>query len=239
MTGTTVAAPGAGPAEARTEETSYPDFDHLARPYRWMEYASFGPWLWWCRCWFLPELTESRRALVLGDGDGRFTARLLAANPHIQVDAVDVSSSMLRSLVRRAGSHAGRVIIHCADARSWQPDSLPCDLVVTHFFLDCLTTAEVRKLAAALRGTVAPSALWLVSEFAVPRSWFGRAVARPVVAALYWAFGWMTGLKVRTLPDHASAMRAAGFTIKMRRTWLGGLLASELWSLSPRNEDRL
>ena len=44
------------------------NFDRLARPYRWLEYATFGRTLERCRFHFLPALTSARRALVLGDG---------------------------------------------------------------------------------------------------------------------------------------------------------------------------
>ena len=211
-----------------------PDFDRLARLYRWMEYLTFGPWLQRCRSAFLGGIANSRRALVLGDGDGRFTARLLADCPAIRIDAVDASPAMLRSQVRRAGPNAARLFIHCADARYWQPSTptgaAPCDLITTHFFLDCLTTQEVRALAATLHASVAPSAQWLVSEFSVPHSRFGRLVAGPIVSALYRAFGLLTGLRVRILPDHPAALRESGFTLQKRRTWLNGLLVSELWS---------
>jgi SAM-dependent methyltransferase len=216
-------------SSARAHQRDVPNFNGLATFYRWMEYATFGPWLMRCRCAFLPALPLRRRALVLGDGDGRFTARLLAANATVQVDAVDASVTMLRSLFRRTRTHAGRVSIHCADACCWQTGSLSYDLIVTHFFLDCLTPADVRSLAQRLRGSVAPGAHWLVSEFAVPQNRFGRWVARPIVAALYRAFGLLTGLKVRTLPDYPAALREAGFMLEQRRTWLGGLLVSELW----------
>ena len=57
------------------------NFDLIARPYRWLEYLTFGPALARCRNHFLPQLTDRRAALVLGDGDGRFLARLLAPTP--------------------------------------------------------------------------------------------------------------------------------------------------------------
>jgi SAM-dependent methyltransferase len=207
-----------------------PNFNRLARIYRWMELASFGPWLWWCRCTFLDSLTECRRALIIGDGDGRFTARLLRANPAVQIDAVDASTAMLASLLRRAGSDTSRVRTFCADARQWQPANPPYDLIVTHFFLDCLTTEEIQSLAATVRKAVSPQALWLVSEFAIPAGWFGRLVARPLVWCLYWAFGHLTGLTVRKLPDHRGPLRQSGFALQKHRTQLGGLLVSELWS---------
>jgi SAM-dependent methyltransferase len=218
-----------------------PDFDRLARLYCWMEWFSFGPWLMRCRCAFLSELPGSRRALVLGDGDGRFTARLLDADPTVRIDAIDASAAMLKTLARRARPHARRLRIQAADARDWQPEgqpadsawSLPYDLIVTHFFLDCLTTEEVRALASTLRAALAPPARWVLSEFAVPEGWFGWLVARPVVWGLYCAFGWLTGLELRRLPDHAWALGQAGFSLEARRCWLAGLLVSELWRTTP------
>lgn len=214
-----------------------PNFNRLAGLYRWMELASFGPFLWWCRCAFLDDLGACRRALILGDGDGRFTARLLRSNPDIQIDAVDASPAMLHSLARRASPHTDRLRTHLADARQWQPDELqdapPYDLVVTNFFLDCLTTDEVQALAARLRPALSPNTLWLVSEFDLPPGWYGRLVARPIIQSLYLAFGWLTGLAVRALPDHPSALRASGFALHKRRAWLAGLLVSELWSANP------
>ena len=140
---------------------------------------------------------------------------------------------MLSTLVRNAGPDAGRVQTHLADARNWEPANPPYDLIVTHFFLDCLTTEEVASLAARLRSRVTPSAHWLVSEFAVPAGWFGRLVAHPMIAVLYFAFWCLTGLSVQRLPNHRTALAQAGFTLAEHRQWLGGLLVSELWTLEP------
>jgi SAM-dependent methyltransferase len=209
-----------------------PNFSPLAPFYRWMELASFGPFLQRCRCAFVDALADRRRALILGDGDGRFTARLLRANPEIQIDAVDASPAMLDELRRRAGLDANRVHTTCADARYWQPASPPYDLVVTHFFLDCLTTAEVQSLANKVHAAVTPGAQWLISEFSIPAGWHGKLIARPLIRTLYWAFGLLTGLKVRALPDYRAALRWAGFELVKERRWLGGLLTSELWQVN-------
>lgn len=210
-----------------------PNFNRLSRLYLWMELLSFGPWLMLCRCAFLKECCAARRALALGDGDGRFTARLLRNNSTIQIDAVDASPAMLEALVYRASPDAARVHAFHADVRKWQPEGPPYDLIVSHFFLDCLTTAEVQSLAATMARAVSPGSQWIVSEFAIPADWLSRLVARPAVWALYSAFGWLTGLQVRSLPDHFLALRQAGFILQKRKRHLGGLLISELWSASP------
>jgi SAM-dependent methyltransferase len=210
-----------------------PNFNRLARLYLWMELVSFGPWLMLCRCAYLNECCTALHALALGDGDGRFTARLLRENSAIQIDAVDVSPAMLEALVYRASPDTARVHAFHADIRRWQPENPPYDLIVSHFVLDCLATEEVQSLAATLARAVSPGSLWIISEFAIPANWFGWLVARPLVWVLYRAFGWLTGSQVRSLPDHSRALRQAGFTLQMRKRWLGGLLISELWTVTP------
>jgi hypothetical protein len=218
---------------------SAPNFDRLARAYRWMEWASFGPFLGLCRTTFLPRLTQCSNALVLGDGDGRFAARLLRANPHIRVHAVDASPAMLATLSRACSSNAIRLTIETADLRAWRPAPAPTalyDLVVTHFVLDCLSASGVLALARLIRPNVSPNALWVVSEFGVPQGWFGRLVAATIVRGLYLGFGLLTGLQARALPDYASALRTAGFICLARHTRLGGLLVSELWAAAGHSD---
>ena len=198
-------------------------FDRLARPYRWLEYLTFGRALERCRFHYLPQLANTQRALVLGDGDGRFAARLHCT----QIHAVDASPAMLALLGRRCG---GRAHLHTHDLATGLPAQLATafDLVATHFFLDCLTTPQVAALAAAVRPRMAPNALWVVSEFAIPTG-FARWPARAVIAALYTAFGLLTGLRTRQLPHYRSALAAQGLVLQHSHNTLCGLLTSELW----------
>jgi SAM-dependent methyltransferase len=164
-------------------------------------------------------LKTGRRAVVLGDGDGRFTAELLRVNFFVRVDAVDASAAMLQALVRRAGADAGRVRTVVADIRGWKPEgSERLDLVVSHFFLDCLTAAEVEGLAGSISVSLTEG-----------ERWAGRLAGRMLIGFLYRAFGLLTGLRIRQLPDHAAALRNAGFVLEQRREMLFGLLFSEVW----------
>lgn len=209
-----------------------PNFDHLAKPYRWMEYLTFGPLLMRTRLAFLDQLKNSRRALILGDGDGRFTRALLRANPTLQADAVDCSPAMLRSLARRASPFKHRLRTLCADLRHWQPEARGYDLVITHFFLDCLNSDELPELIARIQPALAPGACWVVSEFSIPPHprWLAR-LANLLVASLYLAFRILTGLSVRSLPCHGLALTHAGFIRCQHKNFLVGILIAELWSV--------
>ena len=212
-------------------------FDRIARPYRWLEYLTFGPILERCRFQFLPDLLHSRRALVLGDGDGRFLSRLLAVNPLLHADVVDISPAMLDLLRTRADRIGAldRISIHLADALTFTPSGT-YDLVITHFFLDCFTTDELRSLIARIRPHLLPGARWAVSEFAIPSGPMSL-LATLVVRSLYAAFRLVAGLRIRRLPDHTAALRVAGFWLIAQRRWLAGLLLSELWEF-PGNQPR-
>lgn len=236
----------AWPTSVRNPDRAVPDdprhFDRVAAIYRPMEYLSFGPLLERCRFALIPELASGRRALVLGDGDGRFLARLFSASPQLRVHAIDGSPAMLRRLrarIRRHGA-AARLTTTCADIRSEAcsfaaPPAMrsgPYDLIASHFFLDCLTPGETEALAARLRPHLAPGALWVVSEFEVPAAAFLRAtICRLTIAGLYTAFRLLTGLRVRRIPPWRNSLVRAGFVRRSSRSWLKGLLVSELWQL--------
>ncbi|MHB1795913.1 MAG: class I SAM-dependent methyltransferase [Acidobacteriaceae bacterium] len=214
-------------------DTNTPNFDSLARAYRWMEYCSFGPLLERCRFHFLSRCAQARHALVLGDGDGRFTARLLAANPTIQVDAVDASAAMLTALQGRAQSCCpdadARLHTLQADLRRFTPTDKDYDLVVSHFVLDCLTDDDVSALVARLLPALTEDAIWLVSEFSIPKKGLRRAAARLVVRSLYFAFFVLARLRVDRIPDYAGVFRDHGFHRREDAGYLGGILTAEMW----------
>jgi SAM-dependent methyltransferase len=209
-------------------------FDRIARPYRWAEYASFGPILSRCRFQFLPCTKDADRALVLGDGDGRFTAALLGAAPRVIVDAVDQSSEMLRLLAARCASD--RVNTHHIDAMHFDVCG-PYDLIVTHFFLDCLSTLEVQSIALRIAAGGVPGTRWLISEFDVPSGamyW----PARLLVRSLYLAFRALAGLHVQQLPAWRTALSEAGFRCVQTLPRLRGILVAEMWELRPTERVR-
>ncbi len=210
--------------------------DPLARWYRWLEYAGFGHALERTRFAYLDTLGNARRVLVLGDGDGRFLAAFLRANPHAEADYVDSSAAMLELARQRLGAADGaRVRFHHADARRWQPPAVSYDLIVTHFFLDCFTDGELYRLVTRLTAFTAPGARWIVSEFrhppiGGPRAWH----ASLWITGLYAFFRVATGLRVRRLPDHMTVLTGAGFRLEREILARYGLLTAQAWRRDPR-----
>ncbi len=223
-------------ARTKSSNTDAPNFDPLARAYRWMEYLSFGPMLERCRFHFLQQCVHARHALILGDGDGRFTARLFAANPGVQVTAVDASAAMLATLrcrVERISPQASARLqtIH-ADLRRFTPIEGPYDLVVSHFFLDCLTDEEVDGLIERIAPHLTADATWLISEFTIPGKGWQRPVARLLIRFLYFAFSRITGLRVQQISDYGAALGRHGFYRSEQGQFLARILTAELLKIN-------
>ncbi|HEX4156819.1 MAG TPA: class I SAM-dependent methyltransferase [Acidobacteriaceae bacterium] len=215
-------------------EPNQPNFDRVAALYRWAEYLALGPILQRARTHLLPHLAHAEHALILGDGDGRFLEQLLLRNPHCQALAVDSSAAMLHRLRRRCLRSVPNAAtrLHTLQQNILTLDPPPAtDLVVTHFVLDCLRQTDVNALTTRLAAHLAPGALWLVSDFALPPHRILRPFAALYIRALYAAFRLLTDLKTSTLPDPQSALHNAGLTRIHRHTFLGGLIYTELWRL--------
>jgi SAM-dependent methyltransferase len=209
--------------------------DIIARWYRWLEYIGFGGALERRRYAFLTDVADAKRVLVLGEGDGRFLAKFVAprktpskhgentvSTPCLSVDYVDLSANMLELARSRAGTDC--VTYHQADALTIPLPAAHYDLVVTHFFLDCLDENDAAALVAKIGASVRPNARWLISEFREPAMW-----ARVIVGGLYFFFRITTGLRTRRLIGHHPLLTRAGFVLVREETGRFGLLASELW----------
>ena len=181
----------------------------------------------------LPQLNDPHRALVLGDGDGRFLEQLLLRYPCCNALAVDISVAMLQRLrdrcARSVDSASTRLTTLQRSALELDIPAPQPDLIVTHFLLDCFTQPEVDALISRLAAQLPPGGLWLVSDFALPTNPFLRPFARLYIAALYAAFRTLTGLRVRHLPHPHSAFRNAGLRRVAHKSFLFGLLYTELW----------
>lgn len=204
-------------------------FDRLAGSYRALELVAFGHDLERVRFAFLPALADRKTILVLGEGDGRCLARLAALAPAARIHCVDSSPGMLaRAQARFGPEDARRIQFECADAREVSLPPGRYDAVVTLFFLDCFSAADVRGLVARIGLALQPGALWLFADFVLPAAGWRRGRARVWLQVLYFFFRWQTRLTVRELPPSETILAQAGWHPVRRREFQAGLLRTAL-----------
>jgi len=208
-------------------------FDRLASHYQWIEAVAFGRDLQRARLAFLEELDSPHRALLAGEGDGRFLIELLRRFPDLPVDCIDGSGGMLAIAQKRVqmkmAKSAGNIRFIKAAIDSAPLSESRYDLIVTHFFLDCFTQPQLKSLVAKLARSAAPNATWLIADFCYPNSHIGQWRARLWINAMYWFFRAVTEINAQTLIDLAPFLRLENFRCARRQLFNHGMIKSEVW----------
>jgi ubiquinone/menaquinone biosynthesis C-methylase UbiE len=212
-------------------------FDPVALHYRWLETVVFGAALQRSRTRWIGSLPTPKRALLVGEGNGRFLCELVKVHPETLIDCVDASPRMLacaRDRLRREAVDAGdKVLFLRRDIRSWAP-SHAYDLVVSHFVLDCFERDDVEQIVEKLARAASPGAVWLLADFTVPPRGWPRAAARVLLAVMYGFFRVTAGIAARCLVDPAPYLEQSGFVLRSRSVIRAGTVRSDLWVRASR-----
>jgi ubiquinone/menaquinone biosynthesis C-methylase UbiE len=208
-------------------------FDALAPWYRTLEWIAFGDELQRCRVACLGEIAAPRRALIVGEGNGRFLCELLRVHPGVEVDCIDASGRMLRLARKRVEyelpGRAENVRFLHQDIKAWNAPERCYDLLVTHFVLDCFPEAALTGIIKKLARAATDDANWLLADFYVPRKGVARLRARVLLAAMYLFFRVMARIQARELIDSTPFTRAEGFVLARQYFLQKGMLKSEMW----------
>ena len=204
--------------------------DRIANSYRWLEYAAFGLALENARFDFLSHAVEARSVLILGEGDGRFLARLLECNRQASITVIETSARMI-DLARGRLQEADhlRVKFHQVDAVTCVLPDGQFDLVVTHFFFDVLDSRDAEAVIGKVSAALSPGAVWLVSEFQEPTTAIRRLHARLWLWVMYGFFALATGLRVRKLPPYREMLERCGLAEIEHRERRFSLIRSQVY----------
>jgi ubiquinone/menaquinone biosynthesis C-methylase UbiE len=206
------------------------NFDPLARRYRALEVLAFGTSLERTRFQYVDRLRDCRRVLIYGEGDGRFLRRLLDGAPHVTVDCIDSSAAMQQLAASRlSAEERRRVRFVLGDARTVSLPAGDYDGVVTCFFLDCFSSADVDAIVTRTASHLRADARWLFADFVVPEGGRWRRLrAHLWLALLYRSFGLVTGMQNRSLPASEEILARHGFRAVAATSRQAGLLRAVL-----------
>jgi ubiquinone/menaquinone biosynthesis C-methylase UbiE len=207
-------------------------FDLIARHYRSLETITFANNLQVARLAFLDRIGLPKRALIAGEGNGRFLCELLRTHPRSDVDCVDASARMLELARDRAGGNQARVRFLHQDLLRWSPEENRYDLIVTHFFLDCFAGFELEKIVANLARAATRDAVWLLADFSIPPASLANLHARTWLWSMHYFFRTVAGINARRLTNPSPFLEAHRFRCADRRDSRFGLVKSEMWQRS-------
>ena len=231
-------------------------FDRIAPTYQFFETIAFGYALQRARTAFISRIRDGERVLILGEGDGRFLAELLRRDPFVEVDCIDASAAMIQRARARAAvipskakdltsvdgavcaprdsaslppGELCRVQFHHIDILGWVPLQKSYDVVVTHFFLDCFTSAQLPAVVEKIGNAATPNARWLFADFAIPTKALGGVHARVWLRIMYSFFRAVADLQAKELTDASALIQANGFRLYEEKVTRLGFIKSQVW----------
>ena len=202
-------------------------FDRIAPHYRWLETLVFGQQLQAARMAFVKEMREPDRVLVVGEGDGRFLAEFGKVYPHSGVDCIDASGRMIELARQRVGTASVNFVQ--GDVREVELPVATYDLVVTHFFLDCLNEQSLFLVSAKLARSAKRDARWLIADFCETERNGRHMGSRFLIALMYFFFRVVSGIEARRLIDYRPFLRAEGFSLVRTILSPNKMVRSEVW----------
>jgi cyclopropane fatty-acyl-phospholipid synthase-like methyltransferase len=201
------------------------DFDYVAQLYPFLEQIVFGSTLNKARRSFNDQLDNGQEILLIGEGNGRFLAEILAREEAASITVVDSSAKMLAALERRIRRRPGRnrVRLVKADLLKWSAPTVRFDRLITHFFLDLFEPPNISFICQKFATLAAKEALWLDVDFALPANDLRYD-------ALMWTqyrfFRLLAGIEASRLHDPLLSIEAAGWRIEEEKRLASGRICA-------------
>ncbi|MGY8693147.1 MAG: class I SAM-dependent methyltransferase [Verrucomicrobiia bacterium] len=206
-------------------------FDNMAGSYARLESLTFGKSLQHARGHALSafDAKQPQKALLLGDGDGRFACRALQDNPLLQIDSIDISASMIHCAKTRIGTLDPELLRRYnpinANALNYEYPLSKYDVVVTQFFLDCFRSDQANQLIAKLETTIKLNGEFAYADFSIPKKRTSKFAGRFLVAILYHCFRLTTDIRANRLP---TLEWPESLELETKAEFLKGLLTCEI-----------
>jgi cyclopropane fatty-acyl-phospholipid synthase-like methyltransferase len=207
-------------------------FDLVARFYPLLEQAVFGSQLSRARRSFISRVTEGRKILLIGEGNGRFLFEVVKQDSSASITVVDSSARMLAAASRRIATAdcCSRIELIPADILEWQ-SARGYDRIVTHFVLDLFPPDGIRRLIEKISQLAMEDCLWINVDFASGKQSLPR---RFLMWAQYRFFRAFAGIEASRLTDARPLIRNANWKILETRSLSSGLISATLLSRTPR-----
>lgn len=198
-------------------------FDLVAPLYPTLERLVFGVHLDDARRAFIDDVLKADRALLVGEGNGRFLKSVLTRKLVGCLKVVEKSKAMIRLTKSRIGG-TGKVPLELIEA-----DFLRCrlgrefDCVVTHFFLDLFNPPTQLAIIKKIGEITTEKGTWINVDFTPPRTMAGRAL----MWLQYTFFRIVSRVEARRCFDESAMATQNGWIVVANRRFLDGFVVAK------------
>lgn len=209
------------------------NYDFVAPFYPLLERAAFGSGLSEARDASLPAVLSAQRALLIGEGNGRFLASCLNEKCEGSITVVESSGkmlSLLRARIRGIELRTRLELVH-ADFRDWAAPGADFDVIVTHLFLDLFRPDSQRRILEKITALSTENTVWINVDF---RPAIQSRIHRVIDWLQYRFDGLLSGIEADRQYDPAPIIRQLGWAVQEERAFCSSTIFSQRLAAPPR-----
>ncbi len=196
-------------------------FDRVASAYDFLARLVFGKSIVEAQEYFLSEIKNEDRVLILGGGTGWILNSIFKASNPSEIWYVDSSQRMIEISKTRITNPAK---VHFVQGTIESiPENLKFDVIITNFFLDVFKDHELPCLIKGIVGRMERGSIWLCTDFTDT----GKLKHKVLLNMMYSFFIWCANLKNNTLPNWEKNL--TGLLLIKEKIWWDGFIKSTVF----------
>ena len=182
--------------------------------------------------WLFSKGMKFSKALIIGGGDGKFLLEAIKQELSDQYYYIDISDAMIKlarnKIEKQSILSLNSVVFICGTYQDIPPNE-NFDLIVTPYFLDCISEDELPLVMAKLYAHLTIEGTWFFTDFNIPENMFRGLIFKTIIQSLYRIFNLLCKLGVNRLPDFSKEFSKYDFKVLYEKYFLGGLLVSRIY----------
>jgi tRNA (cmo5U34)-methyltransferase len=201
------------------------NFDSVAKIYDVLNKCVFGKSMVDAQVFFLPEVPEHAKVLILGGGTGWLLKELVKRNATCEIWYIEASSTMLE-LSKKGTSNAKQRIHYIHGTQSSIPQNISYDIVITNFFLDLFSERSCEEVIKKIAASIHTHCRWVITEFE-NKYWWHRVLLK----IMYVFFRVTSNVEASKLPDWKGLIYKQSLVESKSASFYGAFIKSTLFSI--------
>jgi tRNA (cmo5U34)-methyltransferase len=197
-------------------------FDRIAPIYDRLTRIVFGKSIFNSQIFFLGQLPENGKVLILGGGTGWIAAEVLKVK-NVEIVLIDASEKMIAIAREQNPEHERIRFIHGTEANI--PEE-KFDGVITNFYFDLFETKELCSVVDRILSALTERSIWIATDFVNEKWWHSVHLA-----VMYTFFRITSSLKTKKLPDWQTIINSR-FELFGRKDFFSGFIRTCCYRVS-------
>jgi len=181
---------------------------------------------------FLFYIPPNAHILVVGGGTGWIIDEIWKRKQETTFVYIDISSEMIRrakKLVREQYPTHMQNIEFRTGSLDLLTDTDTFDVVITPFFLDLFTSAQLPGISQRLISVLKQKGIWLFTDFHLPPSQPMRTVATLLIRTMYLFFRVVTHISAKKLPNFDLYFPSDTFTLQEKQYFYMNIIQTKIF----------